>query len=260
MGLLDGKSVLLTGGGSGIGRAVVEKFISEGARIGVLERVQERADELKKDFGDSLLPIVGDVREMADNERAVSETVRAFGKLDVFVGNAGVFDGFRPLADIEKDKLKQACEDLFAVNVIGYILGAKATLGELQKTEGRMVFTASFAGFNAAGGGVIYTASKHAVVGMIRQLAHELKPTIQVNGVAPGGVYTDLRGITSLGLGQESTFAQAKPEFLQAPAEQAGAYLFLASKELSPVTNGAVIDTMFMRSSPPTAPSGRRAE
>jgi len=260
MGLLDDKTVLLTGGGSGIGRAVVEKFISEGARMAVLERVPERAAELKKDFGEVLLPIVGDVREMADNERAVSETVKAFGKLDVFVGNAGVFDGFRPIVEIDKDTLKQACQDLFAVNVIGYILGAKAAIPELQKTEGRMVFTASFAGFNPGGGGVIYTASKHAVVGMIRQLAHELRPTIQVNGVAPGGVYTDLRGIGALGLGERSTFAEVKPEFLQSPAEQAGAYLFLASKELSPVTNGACVDTMFMRGAPPGAPAGRRAE
>src|SRR5581483_1068466 len=117
MGMLDNKTVLLTGSGSGIGRAVVEKFISEGARMAVLERVPERAEELKKQFGEVLLPVVGDVREMADNERAVAETVKAFGKLDVFVGNAGVFDGFQKIVDIDKNALKQACEELFAVNV-----------------------------------------------------------------------------------------------------------------------------------------------
>ncbi|HZP25423.1 MAG TPA: SDR family NAD(P)-dependent oxidoreductase [Dehalococcoidia bacterium] len=260
MGLLDNKTVLLTGGGSGIGRAVVEKFISEGARMAVLERVPERAEELKKQFGEVLLPVVGDVREMADNERAVAETVKAFGKLDVFVGNAGVFDGFQKIVDIDKNALTQACEELFAVNVVGYILGAKAAIPELEKTQGRMVFTASQAGFNPGGGGVIYTASKHAVVGMIRQLALELRPNIQVNGVAPGGVYTDLRGISTLGLGKESNFAHVPPGILQEPSDQAGAYLFLAAKELSPVTNGTCIDTMFMPNAPDNGVTNRRAE
>ena len=92
MGWLDGQVALVTGGGSGIGRAVVARYIEEGARVGVMERVVARADELRGEFGDKVAGIGGDVARFADNQRAVAETVRAFGKLDVFVGNAGIFD------------------------------------------------------------------------------------------------------------------------------------------------------------------------
>ena len=106
-----------------------------------------------------------------------------------------------------EDKLAAACDELFAINVKGCILGAKAALPELTKTEGCMIFTASGAGFTSAGGGVIYTASKHAVVGIIRQLAVELGPRIRVNGVAPGGTMTDLRSVAALSLEDRSQFA-----------------------------------------------------
>src|SRR5260370_16529739 len=76
-----------------------------------------------------------------------------------------------------------------------------------MKTAGCMVFTASVAGFNSGGGGALYTASKHAVVGLIRQLAVELGPQIRVHGVAPGGTMTDLRGLVSLGNHDRSQFA-----------------------------------------------------
>ena len=92
MGALEDQVALVTGGGSGIGRAVVARFIEEGARVGVMERIASRAEELHGEFGDRVVGIAGDVAQLADNKRAVAETVRAFGRLDVFVGNAGVFD------------------------------------------------------------------------------------------------------------------------------------------------------------------------
>src|ERR1700758_2316068 len=98
MGWLDGQVALVTGGGSGIGRAVVARFVEEGARVGVLDRVAARADQLRADFGTAVVALAGDVTRLDDNKRAVAETVGAFGRLDVFVGNAGVFDSFVPLA------------------------------------------------------------------------------------------------------------------------------------------------------------------
>ncbi len=176
MGWLDGQVALVTGGGSGIGRAVVARFVEEGARVAVMDRLAGRGEALKAEFGDKVAAIAGDVARLDDNKRAVAETVAVFGRLDIFVGNAGVLDGFVPLAEIAEDSLAAACDELFAINVKGCILGAKATLPELTKTQGCMIFTASGAGFTSAGGGVIYTASKHAVVGIIRQLAVELGP------------------------------------------------------------------------------------
>src|SRR6266699_2836907 len=207
MGWLDDQVALVTGGGSGIGRGIVARFLAEGARVGVLERFPDRVEQLRADFGTAVYPVQGDVTRLEDNQRAVTETVRAFGQLDIFVGNAGVFDSFLRFDDLPEDTLSAAFDEQFGVNVKGCLLGAKAAVPALMKTEGCMVFTASVAGFNSGGGGVLYTASKHAVVGLIRQLAVELAPRVRVNGVAPGGTMTDLRGLQTLGNDDRSQFS-----------------------------------------------------
>jgi NAD(P)-dependent dehydrogenase (short-subunit alcohol dehydrogenase family) len=251
MGWLDGQVALVTGGGSGIGRAVVERYLEEGAQVAVMDRAAGRGEELKRRFGDRVSAIGGDVSRLADNKHAVAETVAAFGRLDIFVGNAGVLDGFLRLADLPEDKLAAACDELFAINVKGCILGAKAALAELDKNKGCMIFTASGAGFTSAGGGVIYTASKHAVVGIVRQLAVELGPNIRVNGVAPGGTMTDLRSVAALSLEDRSQFdmpgtreriAAGNPlQLAMEPADLAGAYVFLASRANARGITGSII-------------------
>jgi NAD(P)-dependent dehydrogenase (short-subunit alcohol dehydrogenase family) len=251
MGWLDGQVALVTGGGSGIGRAVVERYVEEGARVAVMDRVPGRGEELRARFGNQVTAISGDVSRLDDNKRAVAETVAAFGRLDIFVGNAGLLDGFLRLADLAEASIAAACDELFAVNVKGCILGAKATLHELDKSKGCMIFTASGAGFTSAGGGVIYTASKHAVVGIIRQLAVELGPNIRVNGVAPGGTITDLRSVAALQLEDRSQFdlpgaaeriAAGNPlQIALDPADLAGAYVFLASRANARGITGSVV-------------------
>ena len=253
MGWLDGQVALITGGGSGIGRAVVDRFIQEGARVGVLERVSERVRQLKEDFGEAVVAVQGDVVLLEDNKAIVAQTLGAFGKLDIFVGNAGVVDSFIPFADIPEEKLGDAFDEQFAVNVKGCFLGAKAALPYLRESDGCMIFTASVASFNSGGGGALYTATKHAILGMIRQLALELAPRVRVNGVGPGGTMTDLRGLDTLGLSEHSSFSDPQmPERLRAgnplqmvlsPKDHAGTYLFLASKELSRAITGVVIPT-----------------
>src|SRR5262245_40600618 len=239
MGWLEGQVALVTGGGSGIGQAIATRFVQEGARVGIMDRVAGRIEKLQAKFGKSVVAIGGDVVRLDDNKRAVAQTVDAFGRLDIFVGNAGVFDRAVPLADLPDDQLSAACDELFGVNVKGCLFGAKAALPELRKTHGCMVFTASVAGLNSGGGGVIYTASKHAVVGVIRQLAMELGPGIRVNGVAPGGTRTDLRGLAVLGQDDRSHFGDPGVEdrvrankplhMMLQPAALAGAYVFLDS-------------------------------
>lgn len=250
MGWLDGRVALVTGGGSGIGRAIVARFVKEGAHVGVLERMPARVEELNAEFGKEVVAISGDVSRLGDNKRVVAQTVSSFGRLDVFVGNAGIFDQRILLVDLPEETLGDAFDELFAVNVKGLLLGAKAALAELLKTEGCMVFTASVAGFNSGGGGVLYTASKHAVVGVIRQLAMELAPKIRVNGVAPGGVITDLRGLAALGQSERSHWAVADIEQRLAgvplnlriqPEDIAAACLFLTSKENSRAMTGEII-------------------
>jgi len=251
MGWLDGQVALVTGGGSGIGRAVVARFVEEGARVGVMDRVVSRTDELRAAFGDAVLGIAGDVAKIGDNRRAVAEAVGAFGQLDVFVGNAGIFDVYASFAELSDDALSQAHDELFGVNVKGCLFGAKAALPELRKTGGSMIFTASVAGLNSGGGGVLYTASKHAVVGLIRELAVELGPDIRVNGVAPGGTMTDLRGLASLSQDDRSQFANPGiADRLRAgnplrtalmPDDLAGAYVFLASRRSGCGVTGSIV-------------------
>src|SRR5699024_5700973 len=91
-GWLDDQVALVTGGGSGIGRAVVERYVQEGAAVGVLDLNDDRLDNLDEEL-DNVVTIRGDVTDLDDNRRAVERTIDTFGRLDVFVGNAGAFDG-----------------------------------------------------------------------------------------------------------------------------------------------------------------------
>jgi NAD(P)-dependent dehydrogenase (short-subunit alcohol dehydrogenase family) len=246
MGWLDGRTALVTGGGSGIGRAVVERFVEEGASVGVLELVDERVDDLNDAFPDRVQAVQGDTSAWADNERAVAETADAFGGLDVFVGNAGIFDDAVHLADLDPPEIEAGFDELFRVNVLGYLLGARAALPALLETEGSMVFTASYSSFFPATGGILYTPAKHAIAGLVRQLAYELAPKIRVNGVAPGYSPTNLAGTDALG--QESSSAVPEeidkryPLRIPMPEEYAGYYVLLASERDSRASTGAIIE------------------
>ena len=101
MGWLNGYVALVTGGGSGIGRAVVKRYIAEGCTgVGVMVRSQEQAESLVAEFGDQVVTSLGDVRSGWDNQAAVDATVARFGKLDTLVGNAGVCDDFTLLVKL----------------------------------------------------------------------------------------------------------------------------------------------------------------
>ena len=250
MGTLDGEVVLISGGASGLGRAIVARFLEEGARLAVFDRSAERLEELVAGDADRIEAVVGDVRSIADNQRAVDACVARFGKLDCAIGNAGIWDYSVSLDDLPADRIDDAFDELFQVNVKGYLNLAKAALPALVRSSGTMIFTVSNAGFDPGGGGPLYTASKHAVVGLIRQLAYEFAPAVRVNGVAPGPIDTDLRGPEALGLADKSiaimdlpgTAGRAMPiGFVPATADYAGGYVFLASRRDSrPATGGVV--------------------
>ncbi|HEX4209388.1 MAG TPA: 3-(cis-5,6-dihydroxycyclohexa-1,3-dien-1-yl)propanoate dehydrogenase [Candidatus Binataceae bacterium] len=251
MGWLEGKVALVTGGGSGLGHAIVTRFIEEGASVGVLDRAAERNQEITAQFADKVIAITGDVTSYTDNLRAVAETAARFGRLDCFVANAGIWDYSLPLVKLPGDKLSEAFDELFGINVKGYMLGAKAAVPELLKTCGNMIFTVSNAGFYVAGGGPLYTASKHAVVGLIRQLAFELAPKIRVNGVAPGAIPSDIRGPRALGMEGRSIASIPQDEFVRKfiplgrmpqPRDYTGHYVLLASESNSSTATGSIIN------------------
>lgn len=245
MGRLDGDVAFVTGGGSGIGRAVVDRYVAEGAKVAVLELSSERVEQLATDFGDDVVAVQGDVSSWADNDAAVTAAVEEFGGLDIFVGNAGIFDNQTPLLDYDPDQLQDAFAELFRINVLGYLFGARAAAPHLVESEGNVVFTASYASSNPGGGGILYTASKHAVKGIVRQLALELSPKVRVNGVAPSYVPTNLSGLSTLEQSgdpaSEDDIRQRHPLKMVPDVDQyTDYYVSLASDEFAPTT-GEVI-------------------
>ncbi|MEJ2090427.1 MAG: 3-(cis-5,6-dihydroxycyclohexa-1,3-dien-1-yl)propanoate dehydrogenase [Gammaproteobacteria bacterium] len=251
MGRLVNQTVLVTGGASGLGAAIVDRCIEEGANVGVLDRSTEDCTALEDRYGDRIVCIVGDVRSPDDNAAAVGACVDRFGGLDCGIGNAGIWDYSVPLVDLPADKLAASFTELFEINVLGYMMLARTALAPLVNSRGSLVFTVSNAGFYAGGGGVLYTATKHAVVGMIRQLAFELAPHVRVNGVAPGPISTQLRGPASLGMENRrfpgDRIAENAPDFvplgvMPSPAEYAGAYVFFASRQDNVPATGTVLN------------------
>ncbi|WHZ38497.1 3-(cis-5,6-dihydroxycyclohexa-1,3-dien-1-yl)propanoate dehydrogenase [Sagittula sp. MA-2] len=243
---------LVTGGGSGLGKAIVERFVKEGARVAILDRSHERIEEVVSAHQGAVVGVAGDVRSMDDNKNAVAECVKAFGKLDTLIGNAGVWDYNATLASADDDQIADAIDELIGINLNGYILAAKAALPELYKSKGNAIFTVSNAGFYPGGGGVLYTAAKHGVVGMIKQMAHEWAPHIRVNGVAPGGIGgSNLAGLSSLSQ-EDNRFSDLPLDDLMKQIlplekafyaeEYAGAYVFFADRNDNGPATGTVLN------------------
>lgn len=179
------RSVLVTGGSSGIGAAVAEAFLAEGDRVIVFDRRPSRSS--------AVAFVEGDVTNAADNLRAV-EVAAPGGRLDVLIANAGVHDGGMGFASCGIDELEVRLRHVLDVNLVGYVLAIKAAADALERARGSVLLTLSDASFDVTGNGagLGYAASKHAGLGLLRIAARDLAPAVRVNAVAPGGVPTDL--------------------------------------------------------------------
>ena len=249
---LEGKRALIIGAGSGIGRSVVDTFLTEGASVSALERDPEKSKSLSEDH--TSVPVtVGDASTWEANAQAVEQAIDVLGGLDVLVNCVGVFDYYRGLRDIDADDIDAAFTETFAVNVKSHIYSVKAALPALEKSRGSIVLTESTSAYYPGRGGFLYVPSKFAVRGLVKTLGHELAPTVRVNGVAPGGTLgTDLRGLDSLGLsgkslgkapGREQDLAARAPlEVALSASDHAWSFVFLASERARGVS-GDVIHT-----------------
>lgn len=238
---LEGKVALVTGAGGGIGSGIVDRFVAEGAKVVALDFDAERLAPVADRHGDKVRTIVANVAEWEDNRDAVATTLEAFGRLDCFIGNAGIFDHSMRLDAMDGATIGKAAAEMIGVNLIGYLLGVRAALPALRKTRGNVILTGSFASTEPSGGGILYTVTKHGVVGAVKQLAYELAPDIRVNGVAPGVAPTVLKGVSALGQVEQSAILPGTAALLplrQMPdaADFGGIYAFLASDDARHIT------------------------
>src|SRR4051794_13439462 len=157
MGWLEDDVAIVTGAGSGLGRALVDRFVAEGARVVAFDRSADRVAAVEAAHGAATAGVVGDVTSAADNARAVDVALERFGTLDTFVANAGMFDYGAGLMDPPVEALEKAFDELFAVNVKAYPLGGRAGAPALLKSRGSLLMTASMSSTHAGIGGVVYT-------------------------------------------------------------------------------------------------------
>jgi phthalate 3,4-cis-dihydrodiol dehydrogenase len=250
-GWLAGKRALIVGAGSGIGRATVDAFLVEGAQVAVLDHDSDKCAALRRQLPDT--PVIeGDATTRAANDEAVRVAVDVFGGLDTLVNCVGIFDFYRGVQDIPVERIDEAFDEMFRINVLSHIHSVKAAVPALMAEDGAsIVLTESTSSYYPGRGGMLYVSSKFAVRGLLTALAHELAPRIRVNGVAPGGTLnTDLRGLDSLDLGTRRLDAapgRARDLAARTPLgvalsgdDHAWSYVFLASQRSRGITGETI--------------------
>jgi 3-oxoacyl-[acyl-carrier protein] reductase len=231
---LLGKKAFVTGGGAGIGRAIVGEFLREGAHVYTNDISEERVASLRAEFKDAhLVAGVGDLASPGDITRMLAEAKQQIGVIDVLVNNAGIHDYLQGALEQSIDTWNR----VLAVNLTSHLLLARGVLPAMMtQKSGAIVTISSAAGLVAGGGGVAYTTSKHASIGLAKQLASEFGPHgIRVNVICPGVVSTPLLATFEPEVGDaiKAFTSMTASRRLGTPLEIARATVFLASDDAS---------------------------
>jgi NAD(P)-dependent dehydrogenase (short-subunit alcohol dehydrogenase family) len=237
---------LVTGAASGIGRALVQRFVAEGAAVVAVDIVDAPLQQVVADLqaqGAQAIGCIANVALDADVERMLTAASSTYGRLDILCNNAGVMDLMTPAADVSLE----LWDRVLSINLQGPFLACRRAIPlMLEQGGGSIVNTASEAALRGSTAGTPYTVSKHGLVGLTKSIAFFYgERGIRCNAVCPGGVATaiGLGGTTphQEGLAKVMAFVQATASsHVASPEEVAAAIAFLASKEASNI-NGAIL-------------------
>ncbi|MDW6064363.1 SDR family oxidoreductase [Streptomyces sp. FXJ1.4098] len=241
---LEGRGVVVTGAASGIGRTTALKFAHEGARVLVADLDRAGAEGTVEEIGaagGAAVAVVGDLSDQQVVAEVVERAVGDFGRVDVLVNNAGIMDRMSALGETDDAEW----ERVIRINLTAPFLLTRAVLPHmLAAGRGSIVFTASEAGLRGSAAGAAYTASKHGIVGLVKNLAVMYRGQgIRANAVAPGPTATNIRVDTGEGAHGPTAIGPligANIGRLGSAEEQAAAIVFLASDAASFV-NGAIL-------------------
>ncbi len=243
MGRLEGKSVIITGAGSGIGRAASLLFTKEGAKLIAVDRtegVKETVDQVRK-AGGTAEAVMADAGSEKDVIAYIDKALSAYGKLDVIWANAGIGGGLIPLSEQTVDHW----QEVLRINLIGPFLAVKYAIPHMTKQgHGSIVCTASVAGLKSGASGHPYAASKAGVISLVQTTAYSLSGTgVRINAVCPGLIETGMTKPVfdrAKERGTQDKIGQLNPlKRPGQPHELAAMGLFLASDEASYVNGQA---------------------
>lgn len=198
-------SAIVTGGGSGIGRAIAEALARDGAAVGVVDLMPDSGRQTVERItraGGRATFVQADVSQWADVDAMVGKLVAALGPLGILVNAAGILDGYTPAHELAPSVWTR----VIAINLSGTFFACKRALEEMVPVgTGRVINLASVAGLIGDGGGPAYVASKHGVVGLTRQLAVGVASRgVTVNAICPGPIQTGLRANSTAILGADA--------------------------------------------------------
>ncbi len=232
---LQGKVVIVTGGGHGIGQAYCEGFTRSGSRVVVADIDKDAADTVAADLGKmseaGSLSVHVDVSDDESTKQMVAKTVEQFGRVDVLVNNASIFATI-PMnrGRIEEISIEE-WDKLMSVNLKGVFLCCRAVLPQMrQQKSGKIINVASGTALSGPPGRIHYVASKAGVMGFSRTLAREVgDDNIQVNILCPGSTLSEVNPTEEILKMRESSIGQRAIKRVQVPQDLVGGVLFMAS-------------------------------
>ncbi|PID00878.1 3-oxoacyl-ACP reductase [Sporosarcina sp. P29] len=236
----ENKTIVVTGGGSGIGYAQAVAFLENGANVFAFDIQEGDLPKLQTDYPSQFAYAIGSVSVKDDVAHAVKEACNVFGTIDILLNTAGVLDGFAKTLDTDE----ALWDKIMDTNVKGtYFMTNEILPQMIARKSGVIVNMASVAGLVAGGGGAAYTASKHAIVGYTKQLDMDYcRNGIRANAIAPGAIQTPMNQADFEGDGEMAKWvAEETPAGRWAqPSEVASLTLYIASSAADYI-HGAVI-------------------